>query len=152
MAPSVLLLLLQMTKAYSVNQTNQTITHPLQVVQIRILYFFYQEITTAAMLFFSISAEDWAYLHKKQHRNQVKTREWTNVMSKGIDTVQPYCSFAFKHHRVKPITSSKDTPLFTCFGYSMFDDCPVSVEVKVDSEKAIESNVDLPGRLCQTRL
>ena len=106
--------------------------------------FFIKELPQQPCFFF-ISAEDWAYLRKRQNRHQFKTSQWTHVISKGIRTVHSYCSFAFKRHSVKPIMSSRDTPLFTCLGYCMFDDCPVCVEVKVDNESSLKAMVTFQG-------
>ena len=50
--------------------------------------------------FFFIDKKDWTKLRKKQFLYNFKTLNWTSVMSKGIRTIHPLCSFAFKRHEI----------------------------------------------------
>lgn len=67
------------------------------------------------------------------------------MIAKGIQSVQPYCSYGFKWHSVKTIGSTKSTPLFTCTGYCRFVDCPVQVHVRVESESSLKAVVCFQG-------
>ncbi len=64
-----------------------------------------------------------------------------NVISKGLRTIHPYCSIAFKRHRLKGLGLKQAGPEFLCLGYCRFDDCPVMVTVTVHSEKDFKATV-----------
>ncbi|KAG8008870.1 Zinc finger MYM-type protein 1, partial [Nibea albiflora] len=62
--------------------------------------------------FFFVPKEDWQALRQNQVGRQFSTLNWTNVVAKGIKDSNPYCSFAFKRHSVKPAGSRSRGPLF----------------------------------------
>ncbi|XP_059190873.1 uncharacterized protein LOC131973047 [Centropristis striata] len=66
-------------------------------------------------------------------------------MAKGIQTVHPLCSLAFKRHRVKSIGSSRSGPVFVCSGCCVFDDCPVEVDIVVPEESSLKALVTFRG-------
>ena len=101
--------------------------------------------------FFHISRYDWSQLKRKQQNRQFKTLHWTNVISKGLRTVHPYCSFGFKRHSVKKIGSKKVCPALTCSGYCLFKDCSVQVIVRVKSEYSLKAEVIFNGGMVQHR-
>ena len=88
---------------------------------------------------------EWKKLRKTQIKRRFQTLNWTVVMAKGIRSVHPHCSFAFKHHTVQIIGSTRNSPLFSCLGYCLFDDCPVEVEVKVQDESSLKAFVTFRG-------
>lgn len=98
-----------------------------------------------APVFFFISRCAWNNLRKKQSKDHFKGLQWTNVISAGIGSIHPYCSFAFTGHRVKVKGSRLESPLFTCSAYCMFQDCPAEVDVVVDSEAALKACVSFRG-------
>ncbi|XP_024121040.1 uncharacterized protein LOC112142033 isoform X2 [Oryzias melastigma] len=80
-----------------------------------------------------------------QKKRQFSTLNWTNIISRGIRTVQPYCSFGFKRHSVKTIGSKSSAPLFQCEGYCLFQDCPVKVKVKILDDSTLRAGVLFEG-------
>lgn len=67
------------------------------------------------------------------------------MISSGIHTIHPHCSFAFTRHRVKIQGSTRNTPAFKCSGYCLFTDCPVEVDVVVHSENTLKAQVSFRG-------
>ncbi|XP_057198393.1 uncharacterized protein LOC130559383 isoform X2 [Triplophysa rosa] len=106
---------------------------------------FFTESVPAPPSFFFIPQTAWETLRKKQKNDHFKGLQWTNVISSGIRTVHPYCSFAFTGHRVQIQGSTRYAPVFKCSGYCMFTDCPVEVEVVVHSEKTLKAHVSFRG-------
>ena len=99
------------------------------------------------LVFLFIDQKDWTKLRKKQHRRRFKTLNWTSVMAKGTWSVHPYCSFGFKCRSVKSIGSKRSGPVFTCYGYCIFDDCPVEVKIKFQEESSLKAEVIFSGDL-----
>lgn len=60
----------------------------------------------------------------------------------------PYCSFAFKGHRVQALDSVRKGPFFWCLGYCSFEDCPVTVNVTVDKEDDLKAKVNFQDLEC----
>jgi len=89
--------------------------------------------------------KEWSVLRQRQVGHQFKDLQWTNIISKGIESVHPYCSIAFKRHTVKTKLSKRKGPLFNCLGYCTFSDCPVCVEVTVRDESTLKAWVTFQG-------
>lgn len=53
------------------------------------------------LCFFLIDQKEWQKLRTYQEGHRFKGLQWRNVISKGIHSVNPYCSFGFRRHRVK---------------------------------------------------
>lgn len=106
---------------------------------------FFNQSLPAPPSFFFIPRSAWRNLRKKQKRNHFKGMQWTNVISKGIRSVNPYCSFAFLGHSVKVIGSKTNAPLFKCSGYCLFSDCPVEVDIVVHSEATLQAHMSFRG-------
>lgn len=85
------------------------------------------------------------YWKKQRRKTGFKGLQWTNVISKGLKTVYPYCSIAFKRHRLKVPGPIKAGPEFWSLGYCRFDDCPVTVTVSVQSEADLKATVKFQG-------
>lgn len=68
--------------------------------------------------------------------NGFKCVEWTNVIAKGLKTIHPYCSFAFRRHRLKTLGSKRQGPHFRCLAYCRFQDCSVTATITVEDLKA----------------
>ncbi len=95
--------------------------------------------------FFFIERKDWQQLRQHQEGRLLQGLQWTNVIAKGIKSIHPYCSFAFKRHRVKTLGSQTQAPIFTCKGYCRFEDCPVGVIVEVADESSLKAAVVFSG-------
>lgn len=95
--------------------------------------------------FFIIDRKDWTDLRKQQVEHQFKDLQWTNVIVKGIRSVHPYCSIAFKRHTVKTKVSKRRGPIFHCLAYCRFADCPVCIEVIVHDESTLKAWVTFQG-------
>lgn len=95
--------------------------------------------------FFFIERNEWDELKKHRQKRGFKGLQWTNMISKGLRTIHPYCSFAFKRHRLKGLGLKKGGPEFSCLCYCRFDDCPVTVTVTVESEKDLKAAVEFQG-------
>ncbi|XP_049330083.1 uncharacterized protein LOC111193619 [Astyanax mexicanus] len=91
--------------------------------------------------YFFIDRKDWENIKKKRKQRGFKGLQWTNVISKGLQTIYPYCSIAFKRHKLKIIGSKKASPEFWCLGYCRFEDCPITVTVTVNSEKDLKADL-----------
>lgn len=87
----------------------------------------------------------WRKLQKQQRKDHFKGLQWCNIISTGIRTIHPHCSFAFTGHRAKRHGSIRNTPVFKCSGYCMFTDCPVEVDVVVHSENMLKAQVSFRG-------
>lgn len=83
--------------------------------------------------FFIIPQTAWKKLRKKTKKG--------SLLSSGIRTIHPHCSFAFTCHRVKIQGWTRNTPAFKCSGYGLFTDCPVQVDVVVHSENTLKAGV-----------
>lgn len=83
-------------------------------------------------------------MEKTKKKGHFKGLQWTNIISTGICTVHPHCSFAFIGHKVKLQGSTRNAPLFKCSGYCL-SDCPVEVNVVVHSENTLEAHVSFRG-------
>ncbi|CAI5677785.1 unnamed protein product [Oreochromis niloticus] len=59
--------------------------------------------------FFFLKRKEWTNIKNKRSQRGYKGLQWTNLISDGIRTVFPYCSFAFKRHRVKALDSIMKT-------------------------------------------
>ena len=92
-----------------------------------------------------MDTKEWSDLRKRQVGHQFKDLHWTNIISKGIQSVHPYCSIAFKRHTVKNKMSKRKGPLFSCLGYCTFSDCPVCVEVTLRDESTLKAWVTFQG-------
>ncbi|KAG7480098.1 hypothetical protein JOB18_043041 [Solea senegalensis] len=101
--------------------------------------------------FFFIDHKDWTKLRKRQHLHWFKTLNWTSVLAKGIQSIHPLCSFGFKEHRVKSISSSRSGPVIVCLGYCLFDDCPVEVDIVVQEESSLKALVKFSGSFVHHR-
>ncbi|XP_039657009.1 uncharacterized protein LOC120559388 [Perca fluviatilis] len=95
--------------------------------------------------FFFIERNDWEKLKKNRQKRSFKGLQWTNIISKGLRTIHPYCSIAFKRHKLKVMGSIQASPEFSCLGYCRFEDCPVTVTVTVDSEEDLKAIVEYQG-------
>ncbi|KAL0166046.1 hypothetical protein M9458_037890, partial [Cirrhinus mrigala] len=95
--------------------------------------------------FFFIERKDWQELRQHQKGRLFQGLQWTNVIAKGIKSIHPYCSFAFKRHRVKTVGSQTQAPIFTCEGYCCFEDCPVEVKAEVADESSLKAAVVFSG-------
>ncbi len=95
--------------------------------------------------FFFINSQSWRDLRKRQSQYQFRDLQWTNVIAKGIESVHPYCSIAFKRHHIKIKGSKRRGPLFHCLGYCTFADCPVCVEVTVTDESTLKAVITFQG-------
>ncbi|XP_016393637.1 uncharacterized protein LOC107728078 [Sinocyclocheilus rhinocerous] len=95
--------------------------------------------------FFFIERKDWQELRQHQEGRLFQGLQWTNVIAKGIKSIHPYCSFAFKRHRVKTLGSQTQGPIFTCKGYCRFEDCPVEVHAEVADESSLKAAVVFSG-------
>lgn len=98
--------------------------------------------------FFFIEQKDWDDISRKRTQKGFKGLQWTNVISRGIRTVHPYCSFAFKRHRLQSQGSSRKSPAFWCLAYCRFEDCPVTCTVTLDSELDLKAVVHFQGQEC----
>lgn len=107
--------------------------------------FFRHKLTRHPCFFFFLNREIWRDLSKRQKQCQFTDLQWTNVISKGIHSVHPYCSIAFKRHHVKIKGSKRKGPLFHCLGYCTFADCPVCVEVTITHESTLKAIVTFQG-------
>lgn len=94
---------------------------------------------------FFIPRAAWKKLRKKQKKDHFKGLQWTHIISSGIRTIHPHCSFAFTGHRVKKQGSTRNSPVFKCSGYCLFTDCPVEVDVVVHSENSLKAQVSFKG-------
>lgn len=74
--------------------------------------------------------------------------QWTNIIAEGLRTVYPYCSFAFKRHRVKAEGSTRPGPAFWCLGYCRFEDCPITVTVTLQKKEDLKATVNFQGVEC----
>ena len=88
---------------------------------------------------------EWQSLRNSQVAQQFTGLEWTNVISKGIRSVHPYCSIAFKRRKVKVQGSSMKGPIFTTNGYCRFKDCEVKFKVEVSDESTLKACVFFTG-------
>jgi len=104
---------------------------------------FFAESVPAPSFFYSSNCLEKT--KKKQKKDHFKGLQWTNIISLGIRTIHPHCSFAFRGHRVKILGSTRTTPAFKCSSYCLFTDCPVEVEVVVHSEKTLKAQVLFSG-------
>ncbi|XP_073705879.1 uncharacterized protein [Garra rufa] len=95
--------------------------------------------------FFFIERKAWQELRQHQEGRLFQGLQWTNVIANGIKSIHPYCSFAFKRHRVKTLGSQTQAPFFTCEGYCCFEHCPVEVKVEVADESSLKAAVDFSG-------
>ena len=95
--------------------------------------------------FFFVNENQWKKLRRTQHGRRFKTLNWTVLIAHGIRTIHPHCSFAFKHHSVQTIGSTRDAPVICCSGYCLFNDCPVKVQVKIDDESSLKAVVTFSG-------
>ncbi len=96
-------------------------------------------------MFFFLLIANPGDLRKRQSQYQFRDLQWTNVIAKGIESVHPYCSIAFKRHHIKIKGSKRRGPLFHCLGYCTFADCPVCVEVTVTDESTLKAVVTFQG-------
>lgn len=95
--------------------------------------------------FFFIDQKEWQQLRKSQKGRLFKGLQWTNVISKGIKSIHPYCSFVFRRHSVKTQQSQTQAPIFKCMGYCRFEDCPINVHVEVTDESTLKAAVVFTG-------
>lgn len=95
--------------------------------------------------FFFLDHKDWNIIKKKRKKRGFKGLQWTNIIAKGLRSIHPYCSFAFKRHRLKVLETKQSSPEFWCLGYCRFEDCPVTVTVTVDSEDDLKGTVEFQG-------
>ncbi|CAL9684881.1 unnamed protein product [Knipowitschia caucasica] len=114
--------------------TTTAVSHELAIIEIPL---------PLAPLQFSIEPKDWAKLTAKRHSTGFQGLEWTIVISKGIRTVFPYCSFGFKRHHLKRPNSSRKGPLFSCLAYCRFEDCKVEAKVTLESLKTLSAKLVL---------
>lgn len=96
--------------------------------------------------YFFIEQEEWAKISMKRTERGFRGLQWTNVISRGLRTIHPYCSFAFKRHRLRKLGSARPSPAFWCLAYCRFDDCPVTATVTVDSEVDLKAKVSFEGQ------
>lgn len=97
--------------------------------------------------YFFIERKEWNRIKRKRQKRGFEGLQWTNIISKGLRTIHPYCSIAFKRHRLKVLGSQKASPEFWCLGYCRFEDCPVMVTVTVDSEVDLKAKVEFKGEV-----
>ncbi|XP_020557716.1 uncharacterized protein LOC105353816 isoform X2 [Oryzias latipes] len=102
--------------------------------------------------FFVISKSDWQQLRRMQSGRRFHGLQWTNVVAKGLKSVNPYCSFGFKHHCVKTLLSTTKAPLFRCMAYCRFEACPVKAAVTVTDSSLKAVVVFSGGNVCHNTL
>ena len=77
--------------------------------------------TTIAILkkaaFFFIDRKEWDELKRKWQQRRFKGLQWTNLISKRIRSIHPYCSIFFRGHTLKVSGSQKPGPESSCLGY-----------------------------------
>ncbi|XP_026041873.1 uncharacterized protein LOC113032941 [Astatotilapia calliptera] len=95
--------------------------------------------------FFFINENEWKELRQHQSGRHFKGLQWTNIIASGIRTLNPYCSFGFRRHSVKKLSSRSKAPVFRCMGYCRFQDCPVTVAVVVYDEETLKAEVVFKG-------
>ncbi|XP_039456745.1 uncharacterized protein LOC120433856 [Oreochromis aureus] len=95
--------------------------------------------------FFFINENEWKELRQHQSGRLFKGLQWTNIIASGIRTLNPYCSFGFRRHSVKKLSSRSKAPVFRCMGYCRFQDCPVTVDVVVYDEETLKAEVVFKG-------
>lgn len=95
--------------------------------------------------YFLLEKNEWKAIKTRRHQRGFKGLQWTNIISKGIRTIHPHCSIAFKRHRLKTPGSKKPSPEFWCFGYCRFEACPVTVTVTVNNEEDLKATVEFKG-------
>lgn len=98
-------------------------------------------------LFFFINKCEWDDLQQSRSERNFSGLQWTNVIAAGLRTIHGYCSFAFKRHTLKRLTSERKCPIFTCTGYCTFTDCTVGVKVTVTSETTLKADVIFTGTM-----
>lgn len=96
--------------------------------------------------FFFLERKDWANIKRQRGKREYSGLQWTNLIAEGLRTVYPYCSFAFKRHRVKAEASTRPGPAFWCLGYCRFEDC--SVTVTLPKEEDLKATVNFKGVEC----
>ena len=89
------------------------------------------------------------------NRNQVyeiRMSEWDaattreekrEMILKFLEAGNPYCSFAFKNLRPKqPMSRKVFSPLFHCYGYCRFNDCPIQFTAVITGSSSLAINID----------
>ena len=89
------------------------------------------------------------------NRNQVyeiRMSEWDaattreekrEMILKFLEAGNPYCSFAFKNlHPKQPMSRKVFSPLFRCYGYCRFDDCPIRFTAVITGSSSLVINID----------
>ncbi|CAI5686853.1 unnamed protein product [Oreochromis niloticus] len=95
--------------------------------------------------FFFINENEWKELRQHQSGRLFKGLQWTNIIASGIRTLNPYCSFGFRRHSVKKLSSRSKAPVFRYMGYCRFQDCAVTVDVVVYDEETLKAEVVFKG-------
>lgn len=95
--------------------------------------------------FILMHQKEWQEEERSQPGRQIQGLQWTNVISKGIRSAQPYFSFGFKRHNTKIKGSSRKGPLFICSWYCCFSNCPVKVDVITEENVPLKTNVEFTG-------
>lgn len=95
--------------------------------------------------YFLIDHKYWYTMKLNHSQRRFKGLQWTTVIGKGLRTIHPYCSFAFKCHLLRRLGSQGMGAECKCQGYCQFEDCPVTVTVTVDCEKYLKAKVLFTG-------
>ena len=77
-------------------------------------------------------------------RDAATTREEKReIILKFLQDSNLYCSFAFKNLRPKqPMSQKVFSPLFRCYRYCRFNDCPIWFTVFISGSSNLTLNID----------
>ncbi|KAI7814542.1 hypothetical protein IRJ41_021512, partial [Triplophysa rosa] len=112
--------------------------------------------------YFFLDRSEWEKIKQNRGKRGFKSLQWTNLISEGLRTIHPYCSLAFKRHRLKVLGSNKAKSEFWCCGYCRFEDCPITftlsvgcgdlkVSVEFKGGEAIHNRTELKRRPIRAR-
>ena len=80
---------------------------------------------------FSINYNEWALISPHSNENKLK-KEWTNIFSKKISEIYPYCVIQFLYHRINRNTATRNSCYFVAEANCKFKNC-IRLKFSIDN-------------------
>ena len=93
---------------------------------------------------FYLKKSTWDTLRSHQ-TNKTFPKQWSDIFSEQLSKLNPYCSFAFKHHYVTPIQNAPFVN-FTAKFMCVFENC-ISGQINMNNSSLLQFQVKFNGTI-----